>query len=94
MLTVDASARGGWLVSAQSCLHSHQPITVLGRCGLRDDAVELSITLDSPGGDFISSELTEERRRLVEFDDRATRLALEDEHSRRGIECRTNVIAS
>jgi hypothetical protein len=78
----------------QSCLRSHQPITVLGHCGLRDDAIELSITLDSSGGDFISSELTEKRRRLVEFNDRATRLGLEDEDSQWGIECRTDVIAS
>src|SRR5260370_21069971 len=69
-------------------------ITVLGRCGLRDDAIELSITLDSSGGDFISSELTEKRRRLIEFDDRATRLGLEDEHSQRSIKCRTDVMAS
>src|SRR5262245_52280420 len=64
-----------------------------GHCGLRDDAVELSITLDSSGGHLISSELTEKRRSLIEFDDRATRLWLEDEHSQRGIKCRTNVIA-
>jgi len=53
---------------------------VLGLCGIRDDAIELSITLDSAGGDFMSSELTEQRRSLIEFDDRATRLGLEDEH--------------
>ena len=63
-------------------------------CGLRDDAIKLSITLHSSGGDFISSELTEKRRSLIEFDDRATRLGLEDEHSQRGIKCRTDVMAS
>jgi hypothetical protein len=57
-----------------------EPIIVLGLCGIRDDAIELSITLDSAGGDFMSSELTEQRRSLIEFDDRATRLGLEDEH--------------
>ena len=67
---------------------------MLRRCGLRDDAIELSITLDSSGGDFISSELTKKRRSLIEFDDRATRLGLEDEHSQRGIKCCTDVIAS
>src|SRR5215469_5562620 len=63
------------------------------RCRLRDDAIELSITLDSSGGDFIFSELTEKRRRLIEFDNRATRLGLEDEHSQRSIKCRTDVMA-
>jgi hypothetical protein len=49
---------------------------VLGHCGPRDDPLEFVIILDTHGGDFTSSELTEERRRLIEFDDRATRLGL------------------
>jgi hypothetical protein len=40
------------------------------------------------------SELTDKRRSLIKFDDRATRIGLEDEHSQRGIKCRTDVIAS
>src|SRR6516165_8802973 len=67
-------------------------LNALGHCGPRDDPLEFGIILDTHGGDFTSSELTEERRRLIEFDDRATRLGLEDEHSQRGIECRTDVI--
>src|SRR5260370_6745651 len=88
------SGTGFGLVSAQSCLHPHQPITVLGHCGLRDDAIELSITLDSSGGDFISSELTEKRRSLIEFDDPETTVRFEDAYFPPRIKCHTGGIVS
>src|SRR6516165_2292138 len=83
----------GWVWSRSLLAHPPGiPINALGHCGFRDDSLEFVIILDTHGGDFTSSELTEERRRLIEFDDRATRLGLEVEHSQRGIKCRTDVM--
>src|SRR5262245_66496067 len=67
-------------------------LNALGHCGPRDDPLEFAIILDTHGGDFISAELTEEGRRLIEFDDCTTRLGLENEYSQRCIKCRTDVI--